>query len=126
MVGIVLSHMNGEPRDKNSIADNMAAEQFNQFSLGWFANPIFGDGDYPDVVRWQVGNKSVEQGLPRSRLPAFSEEEKLMVKGLILASLIAETSCTKMGCCILCGYIGLIGHGAHKLDLSTLLTTFFL
>ena len=81
MVGIVISHRNAEPRDKNSLADIMAAEQYYQFTLGLFANPIFGDGDYPDVVRWQVGNKSVEQGLPRSRLPAFTEEEKLMLKG---------------------------------------------
>ncbi|XP_052799780.1 lactase/phlorizin hydrolase-like isoform X2 [Mya arenaria] len=81
MVGIVLSHTNGEPMDKTSLSDIEAAETFNQFSLGWFANPIFGNGDYPDVMKWQVGNKSLEQGLNKSRLPVFTEEEKLMLKG---------------------------------------------
>lgn len=38
--------------------------------LGWFANPIFGDGDYP------VSMKSKHEGL----LPTFSPEEKLWVQ----------------------------------------------
>ena len=39
--------------------------------LGWFANPIHGDGDYPEVMRKQ---------LP-SILPHFSEAEKNEVRG---------------------------------------------
>ncbi|KAH3891377.1 hypothetical protein DPMN_015476 [Dreissena polymorpha] len=80
-LGIVLSHMNGEPMDRDSLADIEAAERFNQFNLGWFANPIFGNGDYPDVLKWQVGNKSLEQGFAQSRLPAFTDEEKRMILG---------------------------------------------
>lgn len=38
--------------------------------LGWFANPIFGDGDYPASLNRQHG----------SLMPAFSPEEKLQVK----------------------------------------------
>ncbi|XP_053375783.1 uncharacterized protein LOC123534954 isoform X1 [Mercenaria mercenaria] len=80
-VGITLSHMWGEPHDNQSLADIEAAERFNQFSLGWFANPIYGNGDYPDVMKWQIGNKSLEQGLKSSRLPEFTNEEKEMLKG---------------------------------------------
>ncbi|KAJ8015382.1 hypothetical protein DPEC_G00025550 [Dallia pectoralis] len=39
--------------------------------LGWFANPIFGDGDYPATM------KSSHKGL----LPEFTPEEKLWVRG---------------------------------------------
>jgi lactase-phlorizin hydrolase len=71
----------GEPRDNQSLADIEAAERFNQFGLGWFANPIYGNGDYPDVMKWQIGNKSLEQGLKHSRLPEFTDKEKQMIKG---------------------------------------------
>jgi lactase-phlorizin hydrolase len=71
----------GEPRDNESLADIEAAERFNQFSLGWFANPIYGNGDYPDVMKWQIGNKSLEQGLNQSRLPQFTASEKETIKG---------------------------------------------
>ncbi|XP_060578197.1 lactase/phlorizin hydrolase-like [Ruditapes philippinarum] len=80
-VGITLSHMWGEPRDNQSLADIEAAERFNQFGLGWFANPIYGNGDYPGVMKWQIGNKSLEQGLKHSRLPEFTDKEKQMIKG---------------------------------------------
>ncbi|XP_005953312.2 lactase-phlorizin hydrolase [Haplochromis burtoni] len=52
-----------------------------QFQLGWFAHPIFKNGDYPDALKWQVGNKSEIQSLPQSRLPSFTEEEKNFIKG---------------------------------------------
>lgn len=32
-------------------------------------------------MKWQVGNKSLEQGLSQSRLPVFTEEEKQYIKG---------------------------------------------
>uniref|UniRef100_A0A3B4ZZ26 Lactase n=1 Tax=Stegastes partitus TaxID=144197 RepID=A0A3B4ZZ26_9TELE len=51
------------------------------FQLGWFAHPIFKNGDYPDVMKWQVGNKSQLQDLSVSRLPSFTEEEKNYIKG---------------------------------------------
>ena len=46
-----------------------------------FAHPIFKNGDYPDTMKWKVGNKSIAQGLEESRLPEFTEEEKEMIKG---------------------------------------------
>lgn len=81
MVGITLSHMWGEPKDRESLADIEAAERFNQFSLGWFANPVFGNGDYPEVMKWQIGNKSIEQGLQSSRLPHFTDDQRNKLRG---------------------------------------------
>lgn len=49
--------------------------------LGWFAHPIYKDGDYPQVMIDYVGNKSRDQGLPQSRLPKFSDAEKNNIKG---------------------------------------------
>jgi beta-galactosidase len=42
-----------------------------EWSLGWFAEPVFGSGDYPVVMRERCGE----------RLPAFSESEKEMLRG---------------------------------------------
>jgi len=81
IVGITLSHQYGQPKDNSSLADIEAAETFNHFNVGWYANPIFGNGDYPEVMKWQVNNKSLEQGYNVSRLPVFTEDEKEMLKG---------------------------------------------
>lgn len=80
-VGITLNHSPGVPKNPTSLSDIMATDVYNQFGLGWFAEPIFGSGDYPDVMRWQVGNKSLEQGYSESRLPEFTDDEKKMLKG---------------------------------------------
>uniref|UniRef100_A0A8C6P0J9 Lactase like n=1 Tax=Nothobranchius furzeri TaxID=105023 RepID=A0A8C6P0J9_NOTFU len=45
--------------------------RYFQFNLGWFATPIF-HRDYPQVMKYFVGSKSVQQGLGTSRLPTFS------------------------------------------------------
>lgn len=63
----------------NSDVDKEAAERAEQFKLGWFAHPIFKTGDYPDVMKEFVANKSEGQG--ESRLPVFTEEEKLSIQG---------------------------------------------
>lgn len=81
MCGITLSHTNAVPKDPSKPADREAADNYNHFNIGWFANPIYGNGDYPDIMRWQVGNKSLEQGFEKSRLPEFTDEERAMVKG---------------------------------------------
>lgn len=70
------------PKDPESLADIEAAERFNQFSIGWWANPIFGTGDYPNIMKWQIGNKSLEQGLNSSRLPKLSAADKKVVNGI--------------------------------------------
>jgi len=48
-----------------------AAERYQQFWLGWFADPIFLDGDYPPAMKSILGD----------RLPTFTSEESELVKG---------------------------------------------
>ncbi|XP_060115728.1 lactase-like protein isoform X1 [Heteronotia binoei] len=80
-VGISLSSAWGEPIDLSSKAHVEVAERYMQFSLGWFANPLY-HGDYPGIMKEYVGRKSAEQGIP-SRLPAFTVPEKNYVKGTV-------------------------------------------
>ena len=47
-----------------------AAERALLFFLGWFADPLY-LGDYPDVMKERCGD----------RLPQFTEEEKVLLKG---------------------------------------------
>lgn len=54
LVGISLSSAWGEPVDFSNKKDVDAAERYLQFSLGWFANPIY-HGDYPEVMKDYVG-----------------------------------------------------------------------
>ncbi|XP_028292667.1 lactase-phlorizin hydrolase isoform X2 [Gouania willdenowi] len=70
-----------EPKDVDVPREVVAADRALQFKLGWFAHPIFKTGDYPDAMKWQVGNKSELQRLAESRLPLFTEDEKTFVKG---------------------------------------------
>ncbi|XP_034741972.1 lactase-phlorizin hydrolase [Etheostoma cragini] len=70
-----------EPKDVHVPREVVAADRALQFQLGWFAHPIFKNGDYPDAMKWQVGNKSELQGLTETRLPSFTEEEKSFIKG---------------------------------------------
>lgn len=69
-----------EPRHDNE-EDRAAAERALQFHLGLYANPIFINGDYPEIVKTLVAQKSRAGGLKKSRLPVFTEEEKSMIKG---------------------------------------------
>ncbi|XP_072030792.1 lactase/phlorizin hydrolase-like [Amphiura filiformis] len=81
MVSITLSTDYGMPDNPDNPDDVEAAIRYMQFTAGWFAHPIMKTGDYPDAMKWKVGNKSIAQGLNESRLPSFTEEEKAMIKG---------------------------------------------
>ncbi|KAJ8416700.1 hypothetical protein AAFF_G00325780 [Aldrovandia affinis] len=70
-----------EPEDVDILREVVAADRAMQFQLGWFAHPIFKNGDYPDAMKWMVGNKSELQGMPESRLPVFTEQEKAYIQG---------------------------------------------
>ncbi len=102
--GITLNINWYDPKD-DQVTSQDAAERAMQFLGGWFANPIFGNGEYPAIMRqkvtwkrkrskncragekiWfvfitQVDEKSAAQGYNPSRLPVFTAEEKLLVQG---------------------------------------------
>ncbi|XP_029446131.1 lactase-like protein isoform X2 [Rhinatrema bivittatum] len=80
-VSIALNSDWAEPLDPTSVADEKATERHLAFIFGWFAKPIFIDGDYPALMKSQIAAKSKAQGFPSSRLPEFKEEETKMIMG---------------------------------------------
>jgi hypothetical protein len=70
-----------EPKDPNNPRDVEAAERVSQLKIGWFSNPIFGNGDYPAILKAQMKAKAKELGLPGSPLPVFTEAEKKFNRG---------------------------------------------
>ncbi|CAG5865922.1 unnamed protein product [Menidia menidia] len=81
LISIALNADWYEPKDINVPRDVVAADRALQFQLGWFAHPIFKNGDYPDAMKQQVLQKSELQGLSASRLPSFTEEEMTSIRG---------------------------------------------
>lgn len=69
-IGITLNGDWVEPWDPNDSADIEACERKLEFSIAWFADPIY-KGDYPASMRKQLGD----------RLPTFTAEEKSLVQG---------------------------------------------
>uniref|UniRef100_A0A8C2UNJ1 Klotho beta n=1 Tax=Chinchilla lanigera TaxID=34839 RepID=A0A8C2UNJ1_CHILA len=57
-----------------------AAERFLQFEIAWFAEPLFGSGDYPPAMREHLAARS-RRGLSGSALPRFTEAERRLVRG---------------------------------------------
>lgn len=71
-----------EPRDPTNEDDKKAAEFYIESTLGWFAHPVYIDGDYPKVMRDAIDKKSAEYGMTGiDRLPVMSDEEKKLIKG---------------------------------------------
>ncbi|KAM9364867.1 lactase/phlorizin hydrolase-like [Pholidichthys leucotaenia] len=81
LVSIALNADWFEPPDVTVLREVEAVDRAMQFQLGWFAHPIFKNGDYPEVMKWQVGIKSEIEKLSESRLPSFTEDEKNLIKG---------------------------------------------
>ncbi|KZS05925.1 putative Lactase-phlorizin hydrolase [Daphnia magna] len=79
-VGITVNINWYDPKD-DQLENIEAAERALQFLGGWIANPIYGSGDYPDVMKQKVGDKSAQQGFNQSRLPEFTAEQKILVRG---------------------------------------------
>ncbi|KAM9331840.1 klotho [Pholidichthys leucotaenia] len=64
-----------EPAFSYSREDVEPAKRVLDFSVGWFAEPIFGSGDYPAaMISWLRQLNSLE-------LPVFNEEARELVKG---------------------------------------------
>ncbi|CAH2097413.1 unnamed protein product [Euphydryas editha] len=68
-----------EPHTKS---DDKAAEKARQLMAGMYYHPIFSKkGGWPPVIERIIAKKSKKEGLPYSRLPAFTKEEIKLVKG---------------------------------------------
>lgn len=80
-VGIALNSDWAEPKNSVSVQDVDAAERHLTFMLGWFAHPIFIDGDYPALLRNQIDQKNAECGKEVARLPVFTVAEKERIRG---------------------------------------------
>jgi len=80
LISITLDSDWKEPATENE-DDIKAAERAMQFKLGWFAHPIYVNGDYPEVMKEMVAEKSAAQNLTDSRLPEFSEDDKERIVG---------------------------------------------
>ncbi|XP_018573472.1 myrosinase 1, partial [Anoplophora glabripennis] len=68
-----------EPED-DSAENEAAAETKRQFTFGWYVNPII-HGDYPEIMKTRVANRSAAEGLNESRLPEFTDEEISYIRG---------------------------------------------
>lgn len=68
------------PKNPSDPKDLAASDRAINFMFGWFLNPVM-RGDYPQVMRDQVDRKSQEQRYTTSRLPVFTPNEKLYIKG---------------------------------------------
>ncbi|CAG9827055.1 unnamed protein product [Diabrotica balteata] len=64
----------------DSEEDKIAADTKFHFELGWYANPVH-FGDYPDIMKTRVAERSRGEGRNQSRLPEFTEEEKALLRG---------------------------------------------
>lgn len=80
-VGITLNINWAQPKNTSDPAHWEASNRTMQFELGWFAHPILVNGDYPQVMKDQIGNKSRAQGFTKSRLPEFTDLEKRYIAG---------------------------------------------
>ncbi|PHH70720.1 hypothetical protein CDD80_5776 [Ophiocordyceps camponoti-rufipedis] len=69
-IGIVLNGDAVYPWDATDERDHAACQRKLEFTIGWFADPIF-LGDYPASMRAQLGD----------RLPVFTSDEMAMVRG---------------------------------------------
>lgn len=82
--GITYSIGWAEPLDPFNLTHIEASERKLQFDAGWYLNPIYVNGDYPEVMKQKVAEKSRKQNLTSSRLPPFSEEEKQRINRMHL------------------------------------------
>ena len=77
-IGIVINSHQYYSKNKNDITSPDLAFEFES---GWTAHPIFSKtGDYPEIMKKLIAERSKLQGLNESRLPTFSEEWIKLIK----------------------------------------------
>ena len=69
-----------EPKSASNEEDSNASLRGLSFQLGWFAEPIFLTGDYPQIMKDQVLLKSDS----KTRLVELTNDEKTLIKGFNL------------------------------------------
>lgn len=80
-VSIVI-HWFGYIPGKDAPEDAALAEKAKQLKFGWFAHPIFSkEGDYPQVMKDTIAEKSAQQGFLRSRLPELGKYWVDLIRG---------------------------------------------
>ncbi|KAG5894845.1 hypothetical protein JTB14_033687 [Gonioctena quinquepunctata] len=80
---ITLVHSLNYPWPRSNSTEDIAASETKwEFDLGWLANPLK-YGDYPEVMKARIANRSRLEGLEKSRLPEFTEEEKILSKNTL-------------------------------------------
>ncbi|XP_012263240.2 myrosinase 1-like [Athalia rosae] len=66
----------------DSSEESGLVEKSRQFTFGWFAHPIFTEeGDYPQVMKNDIAQKSAQQGFLRSRLPKLDRYWVDLIRG---------------------------------------------
>lgn len=81
-IGITLQAVFFYPKDPKNSEHVAAADRAIQFYHGLFANAIFSSaGDYPAVIRERVDQNSLTEGRGWSRLPTFTEQQLVEVRG---------------------------------------------
>uniref|UniRef100_A0A3B3BVB3 Lactase n=1 Tax=Oryzias melastigma TaxID=30732 RepID=A0A3B3BVB3_ORYME len=79
-ISITLNSDWAEPRNPYKQEDIDAAKRYMDFFLGWFANPIF-VGDYNEPMKRIIRERSLANGLDKSRLPEFTPAEIERIRG---------------------------------------------
>ncbi|KAK6183901.1 hypothetical protein SNE40_006472 [Patella caerulea] len=80
-IGVTLNIDWSQPRDIYNEKHREASESAIQTFLGWYAHPIYVNGDYPPIMKEIVRRNSLAQNYPESRLPEFTEQEKQWING---------------------------------------------
>ncbi|XP_076259783.1 myrosinase 1-like [Rhynchophorus ferrugineus] len=78
-ISLVLDTTYNEPAS-DSDADKFGAELETEFNLGWYANPVY-IGDWPELMKTRIANRSRQEGYSFSRLPEFTAEQLKYVNG---------------------------------------------
>ncbi|KAF5274883.1 hypothetical protein FQA39_LY07065 [Lamprigera yunnana] len=78
-IGIVPMGIAWYEEKTNSIEDIEATVRAREFSLGYYANPIMGGGNYPELMIDRIAYRSKLEGFSKSRLPEFTSDEKKLI-----------------------------------------------